>query len=52
MFFKNKNTVAEDDILRVLSDVYDPDLQKNIVALGFVKQLKIQEGQNGKKVSF
>jgi len=53
VFFKTKNNkatpiIAEDDVLRALSDVYDPDLNKNIVALGFVKKLKIE----GTKVSF
>jgi len=56
VFFKNKTKspestkriVAEDDVLRALSDVQDPDLHKNIVQLGFVKQLKIEGG----KVSF
>jgi len=56
VFFKNKpkspeptqRIIAEDDVLRALSDVQDPDLHKNIVQLGFVKQLKIDGG----KVSF
>ncbi len=48
MFFKSKKSVTEQEVLQALSDVYDPDLNKNIVALGFVKKLKIEEG----KVSF
>ncbi len=49
MFFKNRTPqITEDDVLRVLSEVQDPDLHKNIVALGFVKNLKI----HGADVSF
>lgn len=50
MFFKSKSSglVTEELVLTALSEVQDPDLHKNIVALGFVKQLKIQGG----KVSF
>ena len=48
MFFRSKTNVTEAGILKVLSQVIDPDLQKDIVTLGFVKNLKI----NGAKVSF
>lgn len=49
MFFKNKSSrVTEDDVLQALSEIVDPDLHKNIVALGFVKKLKI----DGSRVSF
>lgn len=48
MFFKSKSLVTEDQVLTALSEVQDPDLHKNIVALGFIKKLRIDEG----KVSF
>lgn len=50
MFFKNKesNQVSESSILKVLGEVNDPDLNRDIVSLGFVKNLKVQSG----KVSF
>jgi ATP-binding protein involved in chromosome partitioning len=50
VFFKNKesNQVSESSILKVLAEVQDPDLHRDIVSLGFVKNLKVQSG----KVSF
>lgn len=48
MFFKSKSLITEDQVLTALSEVQDPDLHKNIVALGFVKKLRIDGG----KVSF
>lgn len=39
---------TETDILKALSNVDDPDLNKDIVSLGMVKELKV----DGKKVSF
>ncbi len=45
MFFKSKNqAVTEQDVLRALSEVRDPDLNKDIVSLGFVKNIKIDGG--------
>ena len=41
-------TVAQEDILRALSRIKDPDLGRDIVTLGFVKDLQI----NGEHVSF
>lgn len=34
--------VTQDEILKALSKVIDPDLHKNIVSLGFVKDIKIE----------
>eukprot|EP00188_Purpureofilum_apyrenoidigerum_P001366 Plantae.Rhodophyta-Purpureofilum_apyrenoidigerum.ctg1743.p2 GENE.Plantae.Rhodophyta-Purpureofilum_apyrenoidigerum.ctg1743~~Plantae.Rhodophyta-Purpureofilum_apyrenoidigerum.ctg1743.p2 ORF type:complete len:520 (+),score=76.49 Plantae.Rhodophyta-Purpureofilum_apyrenoidigerum.ctg1743:154-1560(+) len=42
----------EREVLRVLSAVVDPDLGKDIVTLGFVKNLKFEEEKGGTKVSF
>lgn len=44
MFFKQKDSVSEDLVLKALSQVQDPDLRKDIVSLGFVKNLKIKGG--------
>ena len=52
MFFRSKAGVSEESILKVLSTVMDPDLGKDIVTLGFVKDLKIQAGTDGAAVSF
>src|SRR5688572_13803419 len=41
-------TVSQDDVLRVLSTIQDPDLHRDIVSLGFVQAVKIDGG----KVSF
>lgn len=44
----SKSSVSEAEVLQALSKVIDPDLGKDIVTLGMVKDLKI----DGKKVSF
>ena len=44
MFGKKKVIDFEKQILEVLSRVQDPDLGRNLVELGFVKNLKIQGG--------
>ncbi|HZU05018.1 MAG TPA: Mrp/NBP35 family ATP-binding protein [Chloroflexota bacterium] len=36
--------VSRDDILRALSTIQDPDLHRDIVSLGFVQDLKIEDG--------
>ncbi len=41
MLFKPKLKNSEADILHVLSGITDPDLHRDIVSLGFVKELKI-----------
>jgi ATP-binding protein involved in chromosome partitioning len=47
--FKNgKPAVTEQEVLSALARIQDPDLRKDIVALGFVKDLAIDRG----KVSF
>src|SRR5262245_47739082 len=43
-----KKHLSEAEILAVLKTVQDPDLHRDIVSLGFVKDLKL----NGGKVSF
>lgn len=50
VFFKNKdsNQLNEALVLKALGEVQDPDLHRDIVSLGFVKNLKISGG----KVSF
>src|SRR5438093_11129717 len=52
MAFWNKDekhsAVTEDQILSALKQVQDPDLHKDIVSLGFIRNLKIDSG----KVSF
>src|SRR5215468_3837210 len=52
MAFWNKDeknpTVTDEQILNVLKRVQDPDLRKDIVSLGFIRNIKIESG----KVSF
>src|ERR1700756_5081189 len=52
MAFWNKDdknsALGEDQVLGVLKQVQDPDLRKDIVSLGFIKNLKVDAG----KVSF
>jgi ATP-binding protein involved in chromosome partitioning len=38
-------TVTRDDVLRVLSTIQDPDLRRDIVSLGFVQDLRIEDGE-------
>jgi ATP-binding protein involved in chromosome partitioning len=45
LFNKGKNgTVTEGQILDVLKKVQDPDLHKDIVSLGFIRNIKIDNG--------
>src|SRR6188768_465981 len=45
LFNKDKNgTVTEGQVLDVLKRVQDPDLHKDIVSLGFIRNLKIDNG--------
>ena len=44
----NKPIVTEEAVLAALSRIQDPDLRRDIVALGFIKDLVIDGG----KVSF
>ncbi|MBI4605175.1 MAG: Mrp/NBP35 family ATP-binding protein [Planctomycetes bacterium] len=48
MFGRAKRGVDEATVLEVLKTVHDPDLHRDIVSLGFVKDLKVDGG----KVSF
>ncbi len=50
MFGKTKKTVDEAAVLAVLRTVNDPDLHRDIVSLGFVKDLKIDGGNVSFKV--
>src|SRR5579883_62816 len=38
-------TVSQDDVLRVLGTIQDPDLHRDIVSLGFIQDLKIEDGR-------
>ena len=38
-------SVTRDDVLAVLRTIQDPDLHKDIVTLGFVKDVKLQDGE-------
>jgi len=38
-------TVTQDDVLRVLGTIQDPDLHRDIVSLGFVQDVKITDGR-------
>src|SRR5206468_11567528 len=47
MAFWNKEkdgSVTEEQVLEVLKKVQDPDLRKDIVSLGFIRNLKIESG--------
>ena len=41
---KFMNQLSEENVLQALSQIIDPDLKKDIVTLGFVKDLKIVSG--------
>jgi ATP-binding protein involved in chromosome partitioning len=48
LFSKDKNgAVTEDQVLGALKKVQDPDLRKDIVSLGFIRNLKIESGNVG-----
>src|SRR5262245_57273887 len=40
-----ERTVTEAQVLEALKQVQDPDLRKDIVSLGFIKNLKIEAGE-------
>jgi ATP-binding protein involved in chromosome partitioning len=40
----NREKVSEEQVLNVLKRVQDPDLHKDIVSLGFIRNLKVSEG--------
>ena len=44
MFRKKSDAVGQEVVLQTLSTVMDPDLHRNIVELGFVKNLEIRGG--------
>ena len=37
-------SVTKDEVLSALRNVQDPDLHKDIVTLGFVKEVEIRDG--------
>lgn len=37
--------VSQDDVLRVLGSIQDPDLHRDIVSLGFIKDVEIADGR-------
>src|SRR3954465_1973069 len=37
-------SVSQDDVLRVLGPIQDPDLHRDIVSLGFAQNVTIQDG--------
>jgi ATP-binding protein involved in chromosome partitioning len=41
---RNEN-VTEKDVLRALSQVQDPDLKKDLVALGMIKDVRVKDGE-------
>lgn len=41
--FYSMNIITEDQVYQALSNVIDPDLHEDIVTLGFIKELKIQD---------
>ncbi len=45
MFFRKSIAVKNEDVLRALGQINDPDLNKDIVTLGFVKSLEILGGE-------
>ena len=46
MFWRNNSTpVSQEQVLVALSGVIDPDLKKDIVSLGFVKNLTVENGE-------
>ena len=40
----NEN-VTEKDVLRALSQVQDPDLKKDLVTLGMIKDVRVKDGE-------
>lgn len=45
MFSRKQQKVTEEQVLQALSKVIDPDLGRDIVSLGMVKQLQVKDGQ-------
>jgi len=43
-FWNKESTVTEEQVLSALKNVLDPDLRKDIVSLGFIRNLKIDKG--------
>ena len=46
----NSGAVSENDILSALRQVQDPDLHRDIVSLGFVRELRIDDGDIAFKI--
>ncbi len=45
MFFKKSEEVKNEDVTNALRQIIDPDLNRDIVALGFVKKLETKDGK-------
>lgn len=45
MFFRKSEEIKSDDVLNALRQVIDPDLNRDIVSLGFVKKLETLDGE-------
>ena len=55
MLFKKERgetTVTQDAVMNALRQIVDPDLHRDIVSLGMVKQLEIEPQNGGARVSF
>lgn len=57
MLFKKERAgtvaeVAEDAVLRALSAIIDPDLHRDIVSLGMIKELRVRQEPDGAHVAF
>lgn len=54
MLFKKEETasVTKELVLEALRQIIDPDLHRDIVSLGMIKQLEIRPGDGGSSVSF
>src|SRR5579884_3101224 len=54
MLFKKETApaVTKEAVMDALRQIIDPDLHRDIVSLGMIKQLEIRPSENGSHVSF
>jgi ATP-binding protein involved in chromosome partitioning len=55
MLFKKdqvQEAVSKESVMDALRQIIDPDLHRDIVSLGMIKQLEIHQGDDGAKVKF
>jgi len=45
-------SVSKEQVLGALSQIIDPDLHRDIVSLGMIKELEIEDGESGAQVRF